>query len=404
MDSRPGAGDRPPLRARLVGAAEYPARRFSQAPTATTLEQAADLVLLALADAGLTLADLDGLSVRGVYVSDQFLPATVAEYLGVRLRFGDAPDLGGATAAGMVWRAGAAIERGVADVVVCVYPGNYPPPAPDGDWRSFGASSYLPGSPQAEFEIPLGHLGQNVPYALIAQRYAHERGYDPRAMARLVVQQRRNACANPAAITFGQPVTEDDVLASRMIAPPLRLLEIVRPVRGGAAVVLASPAVAARTRSRPVELAGYGEGIATKSPHWARDLLDVPLREAAATAFAMAGVGPADVDAAQVYDCYTIAVLLALEAAGFCPAGEGMEFLRTRGFGPGGDFPLNTNGGQLGFGQAGGAGGMTHVVEGYRQAAGRCGHRQVPGCGTVFVSGNGGVMSEQVALVLRAAA
>ena len=72
-------------------------------------------------------------------------------------------------------------------------------------------------------------------------------------------------------------------------------------------------------------------------------------------------------------------------------------------FGPDGDFPLNTNGGQLGFGQAGGAGGMTHVVEGYRQAAGRCGDRQVPGCETVFVSGNGGVMSEQVALVLRAA-
>jgi acetyl-CoA acetyltransferase len=392
---------RPP--ACLVGAAEYPARRFSDPLPATSLEQAADLVLLAIEDAGLTLADVDGLSVRGVYVSDQFVPATVAEYLGMRMRYGEAPDLGGATAAGMVWRAAAAVERGVADVVVCVYPGNYPPPAPDGDWRTFGASSYLPGSPQAEFEIPLGHLGQNVPYALIAQRYAHERGYDPRAMARLVVQQRRNACANPAAITFGQPVTEDEVLASRMIAPPLRMLEIVRPVRGGAAVVVASADIAARTRSQPVQIAGYGEGIATKSPHWARDMLDPPLREAAATAFAMAGVGAADVDAVQLYDCYTIAVLLSLEAAGFCPVGEGMDFLRSRDFGPTGDFPLNTNGGQLGFGQAGGAGGMTHVVEGYRQAAGRCGDRQVPRCETVFVSGNGGVMSEQVALVLRGA-
>jgi acetyl-CoA C-acetyltransferase len=160
--------------AAIVGAAEYPARRFSETPTASSLEQAADLALLALEDAGLTLADVDGLSVRGIYVTEQFLPATVAEYLGVRIGYGEAPDLGGAAAAGMVWRAAAAIEQGLASVVVCIYPGNYPPqPAGASLTHSFGASSYLPGSPQAEFEIPYGHLGQNIPYAFIAQRYAH---------------------------------------------------------------------------------------------------------------------------------------------------------------------------------------------------------------------------------------
>ena len=391
--------------AAIVGAAEYRARRFSEAPSATSLEQAADLALLALADAGLTLRDVDGIAVRGVYVSDQFLPATVAEYLGVTIGFGDAPDLGGATSAGMVWRAGAAIERGLASVVLCLYPGNYPPPPADGAgaWRSFGASSYLPGSPQAEFEIPYGHLGQNIPYAFIAQRYGHAFGYDAAAMARLVVHQRRNANANPDAIFYAEPLTEADVLASRMIADPLRMLEIVRPVRGGAAVVVASPDVAARTRHRPVNLTGFGEGIAHKSPQFARDLLDPPLRRAAATAFAMAGLGPEDMDAAQIYDCYTIAVLMALEAAGFCGKGEGMAFLRGADMTFRGDFPLNTNGGQLGFGQAGGAGGMTHVIEGYRQAAGRAGERQVADCDSVFVSGNGGIMSEQVALVLQGA-
>lgn len=390
--------------AAIVGAAEYPARRFSEAPTATSLEQAADLALLALADAGLGLDAVDGLSVRGIYVTDQFVPATVAEYLGVEIGYGEAPDLGGAAAAGMIWRAAAAIERGLASVVVCIYPGNYPPLPPGASLsRSFGASSYLPGSPQAEFEIPYGHFGQNIPYAFIAQRYAHTYGYDPAALARLVVHQRRNANANPDAIFFRESLTEADVLASRMIADPLRMLEIVRPVRGGVAVVVASPEVARRTRHRPVLVSGYGEGIAHKSPQFARDMLDPPLREAAATAFAMAGLRPEQMDGAQIYDCYTIAVLMALEAAGFCARGTGLEFLRSHDMTFAGDFPLNTNGGQLGFGQAGGAGGMTHVIEGYRQVAGRAGLRQIANCEAMFVSGNGGIMSEQVALVLQGA-
>lgn len=390
--------------AAIVGAAEYPARRFSDPVDATSLEQCADLALLALEDAGLTLADVDGIAVRGVYVTQQFVPATVAEYLGLRVGYGEAPDLGGAAAAGMVWRAASAIERGLASVVLCLYPGNISPaPNATEGQQAFGASSYLPGSPQAEFEIPYGHLGQNVPYAFIAQRYAHVHGYDPHALAKLVVQQRFNACANPAAIFHGQPLTVEDVLSSRMIADPLRMLEIVRPVRGGAAVVLASPEVASRTSRRPVHLTGFGEGIAHKSPHYARDLLDPPLTEAAATAFAMAGAAPGDMDGAQIYDCYTIAVLLALEAAGFCAPGQGLELLRASDLTYAGDFPLNTNGGQLGFGQAGGAGGMTHVIEGYRQVAGVAGQRQISSCDSMFVSGNGGIMSEQVALVLQGA-
>jgi acetyl-CoA C-acetyltransferase len=393
-----------PDSAAIVGAAEYRARRASEPVSATSLEQAADLALLALADAGLALADVDGIAVRGVYVADQFVPATVAEYLGVTIGFGETPDLGGAIAAGMVWRAAAAIERGLASVVLCLYPGNYPPPRGDGEsWRAFGSSSYLPGSPQAEFEIPYGHLGQNVPYAFVAQRYAHVHGYDAHALARMVVHQRVNACANPDAIFHGQPLTEDDVLASPMIADPLRMLEIVRPVRGGAAVVVASADVARRTRHRPVRIAGFGEGIAHKSPQFARDILDPPLREAAATAFAMAGRTPDEMQGAQIYDCYTITVLMALEAAGFAPPGKGLELLRTRDMTFAGDFPLNTNGGQLGFGQAGGAGGMTHVIEAYRQIAGRAGERQIAGCDRMFVTGNGGIMSEQVALVLEGA-
>ena len=143
--------------------------------------------------------------------------------------------------------------------------------------------------------------------------------------------------------------------------------------------------------------------MAHKSPQWAADMLDPPLREAAATAFTMAGLTAGDMDGAQIYDCYSIAVLMALEAAGFCEKGKGMDFLRTTDLTFAGDFPLNTNGGQLGYGQAGGAGGMTHIIEGYRQVSGRAGARQVKDCNTMFVSGNGGIMSEQAAIILAGA-
>ena len=399
----PPRGDRSTWAA-IVGAAEYPARRTSEPLSTSSLEDAADLALVALRDAGLSLKQVDGLLVGGVYTSEQFLPATMAEYLGVKIAYGDAPDLGGAMSAGMIWRAAAAIERGLAQVVVCITASGYPPPSGQASsWRDFGASSYLPGSPQAEFEIPYGHLGQNVPYALVVQRYAHLHSYDPEALARLVVQQRFNASHNPHAIFHGQPLTTCDVLASPMIAEPLRLLEIVRPVLGGAAVVLATSDIARQSRNRPVLVAGYGEGISHKSVHCTPDMLDPPLRTAAANAFAMAGKNAGEMDGVQIYDCYTIAVLLALEAAGFAECGKGLDLLATRDLTFAGDFPLNTNGGQLSFGQAGAAGGMTHVIEGYRQAAGLAGSRQIPNCTTMFVSGNGGIMSEQVALVLEGA-
>jgi acetyl-CoA C-acetyltransferase len=389
-------------RAAIVGIHEYKPRRMSEPPTMTGLEQAADLTLLSLEDAGLRLGEVNGLSACGIFETADFLPSTVTEYLGITVDFADRLDLGGASSAAMVGRAALAVEAGMADVIACVVPGNFPPPSDAGlDWRYFGASSYRPGSPQAAFEIPYAHLGQNVPYAFIAQRYAAVHGYDPRALAKLVVQQRINACANPDAIFFGQPLTEEEVLASRMIADPLRMLEIVRPVNGGAAVIVAGETVARRCRHRPVFVAGYGEAVAHKSPQFAADMLDPPLHRAARRAFARAASQPAEMDAAQIYDCYSIAVLLGLEAAGFCARGEGFRFLRHHGLTYDGDFPLNTNGGQLGFGQAAAAGGMTHVVEGARQVMGRADRRQIADCNAIFVSGNGGIMSEQCALVLQ---
>lgn len=173
------------------------------------------------------------------------------------------------------------------------------------------------------------------------------------------------------------------------------------PVAGGGAVVLASREVAERCRHRPAFVTGFGEHLTIKTPSYADDMCRTPVGPASEQAFAMAGIGPADVDAAEIYDCYTITVLLTLEDAGFCAKGEGMAFLREHDLRCHGDFPVNTHGGQLGMGQAGAAGGMTQVVEAARQIMGRGDDRQVRDCDTVYVSGTGGVMSEQIALVLQ---
>jgi acetyl-CoA acetyltransferase len=390
--------------AAIVGFTEYKHERKYTGPRKFTIEQWADLAHAALGDAGLSARDINGIACSDIREAGMFTPATIVEYLGRPVNFAERIDLGGATAVGMIWRAAAAIELGICDVVVCALPAmpipSNPNAAPVDPRRYFGASSVEWGSPQAEFDIPYGNLAQNCGYAMIAQRYAAEFGYDPRAMAKLVVQQRANGATNPNAVFFGHPVSVEDVLASKLIADPLRMLEIVMPCAGGGAVVVASREVARRCRHRPVWVTGFGEHLTIKTPTYARDMVHTPVGPASRQAFAMAGIKPADIDAAQIYDCYTITVLLTLEDAGFCGKGEGMKFINDRNFTIGGDFPLNTHGGQLGVGQAGLAGGMTQPVEGVRQIMGRAGERQLRRCDTVYVSGTGGVMSEQAALIL----
>jgi acetyl-CoA C-acetyltransferase len=391
--------------AAIVGIAELPAERRTTKPPMFTLDQYALLAKMVVEDAGVDPGCVNGLLTHGVAESAMFAPATLCEYLGLALDFGERVDLGGATSAGMVWRAAAAVELGVCDAVLAVVPGSgsvprsqkSPPPA--ANW--YGASSNTYGSPQAEFEIPYGNVGQNAPYAQIAQRYAAEFGYDPSAVAKIAVDQRTNACAHPGAVFHGAPITVDNVLASPMIADPIHMLETVMRVHGGVGVLIANADIARRSRHRPVWITGFGEHIAFKTPTYADDLLSTPIARAADKAFAMSGLSRSDVDVASIYDCYTITVLMSLEDAGFCAKGKGMSWISEHDLTFRGDFPLNTAGGQLSFGQAGMAGGMHHVVDGARQIMGRAGDAQVQDCHTAFVTGNGGIMSEQVALLMR---
>jgi acetyl-CoA acetyltransferase len=393
--------------AAIVGYTELPATKRPTGALESTLEQWARLAAATLADAGLPASEVDGICTGHLQEVKLFAPATIVEYLGVKVNFAEMVDLGGATAASMVWRAAAAIELGVCNAVLCVLPGtpltpvSAKKPPEVSDSLHFGGSSNLYGSPQAEFEIPYGTLGQNGPYGRVATLYGTVYGYDERAMAKMVVDQRINANHHPGSIFHDVPITVDDVINSPVIVSPLHMLEIVMPVMGGAGVLVTGAKLARRSRNRPVWVRGFGERVPHKMPMYSENLLETPMIMAAGSAFTMAGLTPADMDMVSIYDCYTITALLSLEGAGFCAKGTGLSFLDGHDLTFRGDFPMNTAGGQLGYGQAGFAGGMHHVCDAARQIMGRAEVTQVADCNRAFVSGNGGVLSEQISLVLE---
>lgn len=381
--------------AAITGVGELKPTRHTEGRT--TLDMIAEVSRMAAADAGIELRELDGLLVDPFNDSPLVIPSTVAEYLGLDVTFAELVDLGGATGAGMVWRAAAAIAAGQCETCLCVSATPRESRRTIG-WSGAMARPYL--SPDAEFDFPYGAIGANFAYALIAQRYAHEYSLTDQQRAKVAVDQRANACANPNAIFHGEPLTIDDVLASPVVLDPLHLLEIVMPCAGGAALIVTSAEKAKRGKRPPAYLLGAGEHLTHKSIAHAPSLTNTAIKAAADRAFETAGVSRSDIKLASVYDCYTIAVLLTLEDAGFCGKGAAGAFVEEHDLTWKGDFPVNTHGGQLSFGQPGLAGGMSHVTEAARQVMGVAGERQIEDCDLAYVNGNGGFMSEQVSLVL----
>jgi acetyl-CoA C-acetyltransferase len=359
---------------------------------ATALGLMAKVAAEAIADAGLEKNDIDGFLV-GVPFSDPgfIYPASAAEVLGIRTRMLNQVDIGGASPAGMIWRAAAAIDAGMCNAVLCIV----------ADLNRAGDQRPPTVSVQREFEAPYGNIGANCGYAMIANRHMFEYGTKPEQMAKVAVDQRANALKNPLATFNDKPLTIAEVLGSRMIVDPLHLYEIVSPCSGGSAVVVASPEIARRTKNPPVWLLGAGEYANHSTITYAPSLTESPIKTAADAAFAMAGVSRDDLDFVCPYDCYTITVVVTLEDAGFCKKGQGGRFVEEHDLTWKGDFPCNTHGGQLSFGQPGLGGGMSHVTEAIRQLMGRGGERQVKNAKLGYVNGNGGIMSEQVSLVLE---
>jgi acetyl-CoA acetyltransferase len=355
---------------------------------------AADAVRLAAADAGLALPDIDGLLTSaglsgGVGVGLQ-------RDLGLRdLRLLSQIQAYGSSAGAMVQYASMAVAAGMADVVACVFadtplrenrPGGSayadPSRAPRG-WAGLMAAS--------------GIFGANTMYALAARRHMLAYGTTCEQLGAIAVAQRRWAALNPLA-QLREPISLDDYLRSRWIAEPFRLLDCCLISNGGIAVIVTSAARAAALRQPPVHVLGWGQ--AHPGYTMARGS-DFGLVSGAAVsgpaALKMAGVTLADIDVAELYDCYTYTVLITLEDYGFCAKGEGGAFVQSGVLGPGGSLAVNTGGGQLSSYYMWG---MTPLSEAVIQARGQAGERQRSRSDLVLVSGNGGVLDYHSTLVL----
>jgi acetyl-CoA acetyltransferase len=348
------------------------------------------MILDALEDAGLTLADVDGVCHAESAVG-------LAEYLGIHPTFTESTMTGGSSYEVHVEHAAAAIAAGVCDVVVSVYAST-----PRGD-RSRGRRMprrMPPGpNPMAEWEMPYGLRMPMGPYALAAARHMHEFGTTPEQLAAIAVSTRQWATRNPRA-RHREPLTVADVLASPLQVSPLHLLDCCLVTDGAGAFVMTSADRARSLRRPPV----YVLGAATCTDHMGivqmPDLTTTPGVVSGATAFAMAGLTPAEVDLLMGYDSFTITALLHLEDLGFCKKGEGGPFAAGGTLGPGGGpLAMNTNGGGLSFTHPG-MYGMFLITEAVRQLRGECGERQVDGAEVAVAHGSGMVLSVMSTAVL----
>jgi acetyl-CoA acetyltransferase len=237
-------------------------------------------------------------------------------------------------------------------------------------------------------------------YAMAAQRHMHEFGTTSEQLAEIAVAARAWALRNPKAYRYTDgPLTVEDVLASRMVSSPLHTLDCCLITDGGGAVVVTTEERARDLRKPVVRVLGHAEETTHVSMASMPDLTATGAYGSGARAFAMAGLAPPDIDVAELYDSFTITVLLTLEALGFCARGEGGAFVDKGRIAPGGELALNTSGGGLSYCHPG-MYGLLLIVEAVRQLRSECGDRQVPGAEVALVHGTGGLLSHHATVLL----
>lgn len=355
-------------------------------------ELEARVIRAALADAGLTLRDVDGLCTctGGTLMHS----VELAEYLGITPRFTDATQTGGASYGLYVEHAAAAIAAGQAETVVIVYASTPRAARKRGD-KGLGVFA----TPERlEWETPFGVMLPISAYALAANRHMAQFGTTAEQLAQIAVDTRGWATRNPRA-HLRDPITTADVLDSGWLAEPLHKLECCLVTDGAAAIVVTS-AQRARELAKP---AVYVLGAASAASHamisQMPDLTVTPGARSGPAAFRAAGVRPGDVDVVELYDSFTITVLLALEDLGFCEKGEGGPFAGSGVLAPGGALPGQTTGGGLAYTHPGAFGAFL-LVEAARQLRGEGEDRQVPGAEVALAHGTGGVLSATSTVIL----
>jgi acetyl-CoA C-acetyltransferase len=364
----------------IVGAFEHPVRK---APDMSVAQLHAEVALGAVADAGLQLSDVDALftgrdapGVGGL---------SIADYLGLRLRYMDSTECGGASPLYHVGHAAAAIAMGKCRVALITLAGKA---------REAGGGGPTP--PEDAFEAVFGARPPVASYALAAARHMYEYGTTGAQLAAVKAAASRHAQHNPNAY-LRKPMTVQDVLDSPMVADPLHRGDCCVVTDGGGAILLVSPEVARDLPRRAVKVLGHGEAPKT-SDGGKVDVTFTGTAYAAPAAFAEAGVTPADIDYASIYDSFTIAVIEQLEGLGFCERGQGGPFVADGGLeAPHGRLPFNTDGGGLCNNHPGNRGGMTKILEAVRQLRGEAAPAvQVPDCRLAAVSGIGGDLAARM--------
>jgi acetyl-CoA acetyltransferase len=352
------------------------------------LDLATSAALGALADAGLSHHDVDAVFMGYPWEEPTLMPAvSVAERLGIEPRIADTVSLGGASPAGMVARATSALESGACEVAVVL--------ASSTRASGIGRERAIEALRDVVHHDAEAPFGAYIPalYALAAQRHMEKFGTTSEQMAMVACNQRRFA-STCAAATMKRPLAVRDVLASKVIASPLHLFDCCLVTDFSGAVVMTADD--GRTLKPPVAVAGWGESHSPVSAVLRRDL-EAPgaARRSADAAYARAGLGPSDIDFAELYDSFTITVLVGLEALGFCAEGGAGAFVEAGNTGPGGPLPVNTHGGMLSYG----TGGIYHLTEAVAQLRGERNQQDRPPR-TGVVTGIGGFLSSFVTVVL----
>jgi acetyl-CoA acetyltransferase len=384
-------------RCAIVGIGETDYSRQSGRSDLTLATQAA---LAAISDAGLRHSDIDGIVRCDM---DTVRHNDLVHSIGLpNITYWSEVGPGGVAAAAMVGHAASAILSGQASAVLVFRELN------GRSGRRYGLTHRLGervggGGTYDEFFQPYGLLTPGQVFALIAQRHMHEFGTTSQQLAHIPLACRRRANANPRAQMHDRELTHDDYISARMISAPLRLFDFCLETDGACAVVVTSAERARDLPHPPVLIRAVAQAVnpdpqpGIQFPILMRaDITELPARAAANVLYRRAGLGPADIDVAQLYDCFSITVLLQLEDWGFCDKGEGGPFVESGAIDIDGNVPINTGGGHLSEGYIHG---LNHVLEGVRQIRGTS-TSQVPGAETCLVTST--PLPPGSALILRA--
>jgi acetyl-CoA C-acetyltransferase len=383
-------------RAAIIGTGQT---RMTKKYQGSVFDLAVEAAHAALADADISMADVDGLVTVQSLAGGQAFNLQVADQLGLKPGYNSDVTLFGASGPAAVKQAAEAIACKAAKTVLIVAADLTP-----NAMALQGLPMPVRLSFHGDFMSCYGARGANSNYAMVAQLHSHLYGTTDEMRAHVAVSQRFNASYTPESLFGDQPLTIEQVVNSRVIASPLRLFECVPLCNGGLACVVTGAENLPKGGHVPVYIDGAGLHQSNLQ------LLDAPMlfnglhtaiEVSGRKAFEMAGVGPEQMDVLGLYDCYTIFVIVTLEDLGFCKKGEGGHFVSEHDLTFKGDVPVNTSGGQLSCGQAGETGGLVNLFEVVRQLQGRCGPRQVPNAEFGVVNGNGGACSVECTLILR---